>query len=286
MKKLFSNANLSSKKDSFKKSVKDVFVFGGLTALSIGAYFTTNHFTKKMGNLSAEKELVDRVSLENEIRTLSDVRVYDILNKHEGKVFGIDVSHYQGNINWTKVKVIENFPLQFVFIRATCGTNTEDKKFDINWEKAKENNLLKGAYHYYRPDENAIFQAKNFIKTVQLKKGDLPPVLDIEKMPKRQSMANMKLGLRKWLKMVEGHYGVKPIIYTGEAYYNNFLKNDANFNDYTFWIANYSNRVSEVKDHWSFWQFTDKARVSGISGNVDLNVFNGNYETLVSKVIQ
>ena len=112
------------------------------------------------------------------------------------------------------------------------------------------------------------------------------PVLDIEKMPKRQSMANMKLGLRKWLKMVEGHYGVKPIIYTGEAYYNNFLKNDANFNDYTFWIANYSNRVSEVKDHWSFWQFTDKAKVNGIRGNVDVNVFNGDYDTFVSKVIQ
>ena len=284
MKKLFSNANLSSKKDNFKKSVRDAFVFGGLTALSIGAYLTTNHFTKKVGNLSTENELVDRLSLENEIRSMSDVRVYDILNKHEGKVFGIDVSHYQGDINWTKVKVVENFPLQFVFVRATCGTNTKDKKFDVNWAKAKEHNLVRGSYHYYRPDENAVFQAKNFIKTTHLSKGDLPPVLDIEKMPRRQSMANMKVGLKKWLKLVEAHYGVKPIIYTGEAYYRNFLKND--FKDYTFWIANYSHKVSEVKEGWTFWQFTDKAKVSGIRGNVDVNVFNGNYESLASKVIQ
>lgn len=284
MKKLFSNANLFSKKGDLKKSLRDVFVFGGLTALSVGAYLTTNHFTKKLGDLSATNELVDRVSLENEIRTLSDIRVYDILNRHEGKVFGIDVSHYQGDINWSKVKTIENFPLQFVFIRATCGTNREDRTFDVNWAKAKEHNLVRGAYHYYRPDENATFQAKNFIKTTQLKKGDLPPVLDIEKMPRRQSMAAMKLGLKKWLKLVEAHYGVKPIIYTGEAYYRNFLKND--FKDYTFWIANYSHKVSEVKEDWTFWQFTDKARVTGIRGHVDVNVFNGDYETLTSKVIQ
>lgn len=284
MKKLFSNAKLFLKKDNIEKSVRDAVVFGGLTALSLGSYFSVNYFTKKLGELSTENELVDRVVLENEVRALSDIRVYDILNRHEGKVFGVDVSHYQGEITWSKVKSIEKFPLQFVFVRATCGTNREDRQFDTNWAKSKENNLVRGAYHYYRPDENALFQAKNFIKTVQLKKGDMPPVLDIEKMPRRQSMASMKLGLKKWLKTVEAHYGVKPIIYTGEAYYRNFLKND--FKDYTFWIANYSHKVSEVKEDWTFWQFTDKARVTGIRGNVDVNVFNGDYDTFISKVIQ
>lgn len=253
-----------------------------MVALSVGLFQASNFLTvnfkqNSVNGLATSTE-------DNDIRRMSDVRVYDILNKHDDKVIGFDISHYQGDINWDKVDKIENFPLKFVFVRATCGTNREDKKFDINWAKAKENNIVRGAYHYYRPDENAVYQAKNFIKTTQLKKGDLPPVLDIEKMPRRQSMASLKLGLKKWLKLVEAHYGVQPIIYTGEAYYRNFLKND--FKEYTFWIANYSHRVSEVKEDWTFWQFTDKARVVGIRGHVDVNVFNGNEESLMSKTIK
>ena len=102
-------------------------------------------------------------------------------------------------------------------------------------------------------------------------------------MPKRQSMAMLKMGLKRWLGLVELHYGVRPIIYTGESYYNNFLKND--FKGYTFWIANYSTRVSDVKDHWLFWQFSDRARINGIKGNVDVNVFNGKFEKLTSNTL-
>jgi lysozyme len=138
--------------------------------------------------------------------------------------------------------------------------------------------MIRGAYHYYRPNENSLEQAELFIKTVKLKKGDLPPVLDIEKLPKEQSIERLKIGLRRWLKAVELHYGVRPIIYTGEKYYDDFLKEE--FSDYLFWIANYNFYREEIQDDWLFWQFTEKATVPGIDCKVDVNIYNGDLQQL------
>ena len=216
---------------------------------------------------------------ETEARRISDVRNYQVLEKHEGKSIGLDVSEYQGKIRWTYVDTLENkYPLHFVFIRATVGKDRKDRQFDKNWLGAKENKMIRGAYHYYRPNENSIEQAELFIKTVKLQKGDLPPVLDIEKLPKNQSIENLKLGLKRWLNAVESHYGVKPIIYTGERYYDDFLKEE--FNDYLFWIANYNFYREEIAGDWLFWQFTEKASVPGIKGNVDINIYNGDLQQL------
>ncbi|WP_306353535.1 glycoside hydrolase family 25 protein [Flavobacterium sp. '19STA2R22 D10 B1'] len=220
----------------------------------------------------------DKVSKENTdeaaAKKIADVRIYEVLNRHEDKVFGFDVSHYQGDIKWEKINTVENtFPMRFVFIRATAGKDGVDKKFKENWVGAKKNKLIRGAYHYYRADENSLEQAQNFIKNVKLKKGDLPPVLDIERISSVQSMERLKVGLKKWLDVVEEHYGVKPIIYSGEHYYKEFI--DEEFSEYTNWIANYNFFVEEIRDEWLFWQFTEKARVEGIKGNVDLNIFNG-----------
>jgi lysozyme len=214
-----------------------------------------------------------------EAKRISDIRNYQVLEKHQGKAIGLDLSEYQGEIDWDLVDNIENdYPLEFVFIRATAGNDREDGQFDKNWLGAKKRKMIRGAYHYYRPDENSEEQALLFINTVRLKKGDLPPVLDIEKLPKTQSLDNLKKGLRIWLKIVEAHYKVKPIIYTGEKYYDDFLKKD--FSDYLFWIANYNFYREKIGDDWLFWQFTEKASVSGIKGNVDVNIFNGDVEQL------
>lgn len=218
-------------------------------------------------------------STEVKAKRISDVRNFQVLESHKGKSIGLDVSEFQGKIDWKLTKKIEkDYDLDFVFIRATAGMDKVDRKFNYNWLEAKNNNLIRGAYHYYRPNENSIDQANFFIKTVQLHKGDLPPVLDIEKLPKNQSMKNLKLGLNRWLKTVEAHYKVKPIIYTGEKYYNDFLKDD--FKDYLFWIANYNFYREKIGDDWLFWQFTEKATVSGIKGNVDVNIYNGDLEQL------
>lgn len=209
----------------------------------------------------------------------SEARNLRVLEKHVGKTVGIDVSEYQGKISWSYVDTIENqYPLHFVFIRATAGNDAVDRRFKRNWEGAKKNKMIRGAYHYYRPNENSLEQAALFIKTVRLQKGDLPPVLDIEKLPKNQSMTNLKKGLRRWLQAIENHYKVKPIIYTGEKYYDDFLKEE--FSDYLFWIANYNFYREEIQDDWLFWQFTERAAVPGIEGNVDVNIYNGDLQQL------
>ena len=202
-----------------------------------------------------------------------------VLDAHIEKSFGIDISEYQHSVDWENIKEIEGgFPIEFVFVRATAGSNRVDKKFKKNWSNARQTNFFQGAYHYYRPNENSLEQATLFIKTVHLHKGDLPPVLDIEKLPKGQSLDSLKKGLRRWLNAVEAHYKVKPIIYTGEKYYDDFLKED--FSDYLFWIANYNFYREKIGEDWLFWQFTEKASVTGIKGNVDVNIFNGDEEQL------
>ena len=214
-----------------------------------------------------------------ESKRISDVRNYQVLENHQGKAIGLDVSEFQGKIDWALVETMEShYPIEFVFIRATAGNDRVDGRFGENWIGAKNRKIIRGAYHYYRPNENSLEQAKLFIKTVKLKKGDLPPVLDIEKLPKGQSLDSLKVGLRRWLNAIEAHYKVKPIIYTGEKYYDDFLKED--FSDYLFWIANYNFYREKIGEDWLFWQFTEKASVTGIKGNVDVNIYNGDLEQL------
>ncbi|MFV5694984.1 glycoside hydrolase family 25 protein [Flavobacterium sp. LB3P122] len=214
-----------------------------------------------------------------EAKRISDVRNFQVLEKHKGKSIGLDVSEYQGKIRWSYVDTLEKkYPLDFVFIRATVGKDRKDRQFNRNWLGAKENKMIRGAYHYYRPNENSLEQAALFIKTVTLRKGDLPPILDIEKLPKNQSLDSLRVGLKRWLKAVELHYGVKPIIYTGEKYYDDFLKEE--FSNYLFWIANYNFYREEIDDDWLFWQFTEKASIPGIKGNVDVNIYNGDLQQL------
>lgn len=213
-------------------------------------------------------------TISEEEKRIADARIYQVLKKHDTQVYGFDVSEYQGKINWEKAKSIEGtFPLGFVFIRATAGSDKIDSKYKENWREAKKHKFIRGAYHYYRPNENSIEQAENFIKTVKLHKGDLPPVLDIEKLPENQPLDSLKVGLRRWLEKVEKHYNVKPIIYSGESYYSDFLEDE--FSKYTFWIANYNFFVENIKDDWTFWQFTEKATIPGIRGTVDVNIYNG-----------
>ena len=268
-----------------RKPKKKAAVFSGnLFRYSIVAFFIVlmlglgYHYRNGLSYYFGFKS--DKISRANrEAKRISDVRNFQVLEKHQGKSIGIDVSEYQGEISWSYVDTLENkHPLHYVFIRATVGKDRKDRKFEKNWLGAKENKMIRGAYHYYRPNENSLEQAELFIKTVTLQKGDLPPVLDIEKLPKNQSIANLKLGLKRWLHAVESHYGVKPIIYSGESYYEDFLKEE--FGDYLFWIANYNFYREEIAEDWLFWQFTEKASVPGIKGNVDVNIYNGDLQQL------
>ena len=201
------------------------------------------------------------------------------------QVYGIDVSEYQGRINWSKVShIFGEHKIYFTFIRATAGKDKVDAQFSINWKSNKNKDILRGAYHYYRPNENSIAQANNFIKTVKLKKGDLPPVLDIERISNIQSLKSLKKGLQKWLDKVEKHYGVKPIIYSGSSYFTSYLKKE--FSDYNLWIANYNRTKIPINHDWKIWQYSDKGQVKGVKGKVDINVFDGSIDELKDWMIK
>jgi lysozyme len=262
-------AKRKSRKKSFWNAKKIGYVVGVLTIILVAAaaYHYRNGLAYYLGFKS------NKVMTEEEKR-FCDVRNFQMLNKYKDMAIGFDVSQYQEEIVWKEVKVVEDtFPLTFVFIRATVGKDKTDLHFNRNWWGAKTNKIIRGAYHYYRPNENSLEQAANFIKNVKLEKGDLPPVLDIEKLPEDQSLDSLKVGLKRWLDKVENHYKVKPIIYSGNNYYEAFLKEE--FSEYTFWIANYNFFVEEICEDWQFWQFTEKASVKGIPCNVDINIYNG-----------
>lgn len=271
----------TTKKQSNNFSIKIIMSVILLLALIIIGYSYKARFLSYLG-FSIEKPYEDLSEVE---KKLSNEHIQNILLSHDDKALGFDVSEYQSVIDWEKTyNIDESFEMSFVFIRATAGNDKVDSRYKENWKNAKARNLIRGAYHYYRPNENSIEQANNFIKTVKLNKGDLPPVLDIEKLPKTQSIANLKIGLRRWLEAVEKHYKVKPIIYSGESYYNDFLKKE--FSDYPFWIANYNFWIKEIKDEWDFWQFTENGKVEGIEGRLDLNVYNGSVLSLQNKCIK
>jgi lysozyme len=208
---------------------------------------------------------------------LETARIQKILTANLDKTYGFDVSHYQNkeDIKWDSLSIgNKTIPLEFVVMRATMGNRNADKHFDEFWVKAQKHNLIRGAYHFYRADEDPVIQANNFLANVNLESGDLPPILDIEKIPKRKTNKKLVEDLKVWCKIVEETYGEKPIIYTYYHYYKDFLKGE--FDDYPLWLANYNDVPSPTPDdQWDFWQFTENGIVHGINTKVDLDIYNG-----------
>ena len=201
---------------------------------------------------------------------------------HRFGIRGIDVSHYQSAILWEEVFKQD---IDFVFVKATEGNYLSDSLFARNWDAIREHGIRRGAYHFFRASTPAEEQALNFIRNVPMEEGDLPPVLDVEVLDgltKPEVLARMQT----WLFMVEIAYGVKPIIYTNQKFYNTNLA--GYFSSYPLWIARYNSRGPRLADgrKWTFWQHRDTGRLPGISGNVDFNVFRGSLvelETLCMK---
>lgn len=200
-------------------------------------------------------------------------------------VHGIDVSRYQQEIDWKDAAKMDvnGVKVQFVFIKATEGDAIRDDFFENNWQQSKKEGLIRGAYHFYRPLIDPNKQAGHFIQTVQLEKGDLPPVLDIELIETLE--AEQLIGdLKKWLDKIEAHYRIRPLIYTNLFFYNQYLK--THFKDYPLWLARYEATALESNENWLFWQHSDKGRVNGIAGNVDFNVFKGSREDLLKTCLK
>lgn len=201
-------------------------------------------------------------------------------------VRGIDISHYQQEINWERLRNANLLgdPIRFIFIKATEGISIMDENFNENFYQAKQNGFIRGAYHFFIPEIDAERQARFFMHQVHLEPGDLPPVLDVEK---RGNLSNSDLehAVKKWMDLVESRYHVKPILYTGYKFRTSVL-NNAQFDEYPFWIAHYYVKTLSYKGKWMFWQYTDAGHIDGINGDVDCSTFNGTPDELISLTLK
>jgi lysozyme len=192
-------------------------------------------------------------------------------------VKGVDVSVYQGTVNWKSVKASGR---AFAFARVSDGLDYPDSKFDTNWAGIKAAGLLRGAYQFFRPGQDPTKQADMFVaKMGTLGEDDLPPVMDME-VTDGQSPATIQAHMKTWLARVELKTGRKPLIYTA-AFMSGNVGNG--FTGYPLWVANYGATCPLMPANftsWKFWQSSSTGSVSGISGDVDLDEFNGNLTAL------
>lgn len=187
--------------------------------------------------------------------------------------YGIDISHYQGEIDWDMYREISDSLISFVYCKATEGVDHVDRNWNSHKASLREAKILHGCYHFFRPNSDAIAQAEHFLKHYSVTDQELPPVLDSEiEGPTEQMVLNMK----KWLEHVEDKTGRRPLIYTSNYMYNTKFKEK--FPGYKFWIANYNPGGPDVNDeNIVMWQYTDKGSVPGIYGPVDMNYSKINY---------
>ncbi len=197
------------------------------------------------------------------------------------EIRGIDISHYQGEVDWDLLQnaMIEKSPIRFIVMKATEGSDNIDPAFAENFRQAREYGFIRGAYHFWSNKSSARSQAYFFLNNVPLEEGDLPPVLDVEHKPADKSVEDFQRDILTWLHIVEDRYHVKPILYT---YYKFKMQNLSSpvFDDYPYWIAHYYVKKVEYKGEWKFWQHTDAGRLPGIKGYVDFDIYNGSFYDL------
>jgi lysozyme len=199
---------------------------------------------------------------------------------------GIDVSVHQGRINWDMVKSMEvrGVHLDFTFIKATEGLGKVDAQFRRNWDEARDAGMTRGAYHYFLATKSGRAQAENFLGTIDLQSGDMPPVLDVEDTYGVRDTV-LRERVREWLDVVETTTGTRPIIYTYVDFYNRHL--GRMFDGYPLWVAHYlQEEHPRISREWAFWQHSESGHVSGINTSVDFDVFIGDSLAFKQLLIQ
>jgi lysozyme len=190
----------------------------------------------------------------------------------ESQATGIDVSHFQGTVNWTEVA---GSGVAFAFAKATDGITYVDPDFAVNWPAMQSAGLLRGAYHFYEPADDPASQAQNFLSTVSLASGDLPPVLDVETLGDVSS-GELWSGVAAWLQAVQAATGRQPILYLAPEFWDDNSP-DLALTSYPLWLADYASQPTLPNGWttWHFWQHSETGTVPGVSTSVDLDLFNG-----------
>ncbi len=193
---------------------------------------------------------------------------------------GVDVSVYQGTVDWTKVKAAG---IDFAFARVSDGTGTLDTTFAANWKGMKAAGIVRGVYQFFEPGEDPVTQADLVMSQVKaaggFEPGDLPPVMDME-VTGGQTDATIQANMQSWLTEIEKAYGRNGIIYTNESTSTHF---GGKFTSYSLWVASWGASCPTMPNgftQWKFWQYADTGTINGISGAVDHDEFNGSLSDL------
>ena len=196
-------------------------------------------------------------------------------------VWGIDVSRHQQNLDWERL--VDDDKPYFVYLKATEGTLIQDPAYDRHRRQLAEHGVLWGAYHFFGHRTPGRQQARNFIETARLEKGNLYPVLDIEPHRFFTDTEKMVREVQAFCEEIRREYGVYPILYASSNFYARYLERDFPAKKYYIWVADYSN-IPQID--WLFWQHTDNHAVAGYSRGVDRNVFTGSVEQLQQMVLK
>lgn len=236
------NANHEAGIDTNKRSIMPHISFWLLVGITLLFSFRPALYDIELNAPKAEQTLKNRV------------------------IQGVDLSHYQGDINWD----IAAPNVDFAFIKATQGHHYIDPKFNKNASQLLNHRVPFGAYHFFEPDKSAQKQAKHFLHTIKDFKGSLRPVLDVE-ISQGISEDVIASAVAKWLNIVESKLGCKPIIYTYAKFYDTYL--GERFNGYPFWLAEYSQTINPPKTRTNIqlWQYSQSGSIAGIHGAVDFD---------------
>ena len=219
------------------------------------------------------------------------------MNYTSERIYGIDISRYQHGkgrkyypIHWNRLRInylgkVNNkrnagnsYPVSFVYIKSTEGTTVRNRYYRADYQQARRNGIACGAYHFFSTRTSGSKQAQFFLRHARFAKGDFPPVLDVE--PSHRQICEMGgpdalfREVREWLRIVEKKTGVLPVLYVSQSFVNRYLRDEGELKrKYPVWIARYGEYKPDVK--LVFWQLCSDGRVQGITGDVDINVFNG-----------
>lgn len=239
----------------------------------------------------------------------NDVFKGERLTYNNERIYGIDISRHQhekGNkkfkIDWSKLRIIDlgkisekklegevNYPISFMYIKSTEGCTVFNNYYNEDYAQASKHGIKVGTYHFFSTTSSGVAQAQYFLSKSKFRKGNLPAVLDVE--PSDAQI--MRMGgpeamfkhIRDWMSIVHKRTGVRPILYISQMFTKKYLPLAADIQgNYFVWIARYGEYKPEIK--LSIWQLSPDGRVSGIHGDVDINVFNGyknNYEDFLKK---
>lgn len=203
---------------------------------------------------------------------------------HDIPVYGIDVSHFQGTINWNKINNIA-----FAICKATEGITYTDPGFLSNWSELKTQGMIRGAYHFYVSTDDPVAQSQNFLRAVKdYTKGDLPLIIDIERASIRNhsgSAIQLVDNLLQMLQIIEKKTQIRPILYTNTSFAQSYLSDDR-LAAYPLWIADYTKNKTPVipmpwsPNDWLFWQKTDTYDLDPENKHIDKDLFHGSLEKL------